>query len=47
MALVDGVVEYTCTARLRPSGVTVAPLPSRPVVRDLVADTTPTDEKLG
>jgi succinate dehydrogenase/fumarate reductase-like Fe-S protein len=47
MALVDGVVEYTCTARLTASGVTVAPLPSRPVVRDLVTDTAPADEKLG
>ena len=47
MALVDGVVEYTCTARLTTSGVTVAPLPSRPVVRDLVTDTAPADEKLG
>lgn len=47
MALVDGVVEYTCTARLHAAGVTVAPLPSRPVVRDLVTDTTPIDEKLG
>ena len=47
MALVDGVVEYTCTARLTTSGATVAPLPSRPVVRDLVTDTTPADEKLG
>ena len=46
MALVDGVVEYTCTARLTVSGVTVAPLPSRPVVRDLVTDTAPADEKL-
>ena len=46
MALVNGVVEYTCTARLSESGATVAPLSSRPVVRDLVADTTPADEKL-
>jgi succinate dehydrogenase/fumarate reductase-like Fe-S protein len=46
MALVDGVVEYTCTARLIESGATVAPLPSRPVVRDLVTDTAPADEKL-
>jgi succinate dehydrogenase/fumarate reductase-like Fe-S protein len=47
MALVNGVVEYTCTARLTSAGVTVAPLPTRPVVRDLVTDTAPADEKLG
>ena len=46
MALVDGVVEYTCTARLHESCTTVEPLPKRPVIRDLVTDTTPADEKL-
>jgi succinate dehydrogenase/fumarate reductase-like Fe-S protein len=47
MALVDGAVEYTCTARLTRSGASVAPLPSRPVIRDLITDTVPADEKLG
>lgn len=46
MALVDGAVEYTCTARLSPSCTTVEPLPKRPVIRDLVTDTAPADEKL-
>lgn len=46
MALVDGAVEYTCTARLSEAGATVAPLPSRPVIRDLITDTVPPDEKL-
>jgi succinate dehydrogenase/fumarate reductase-like Fe-S protein len=46
MALVNGAVEYTCTARLTADGATVAPLPSRPVIRDLVTDTAPADEKL-
>jgi succinate dehydrogenase/fumarate reductase-like Fe-S protein len=46
MALVDGVVEYTCTARLRAAGATVAPLPKRPVIRDLVTDTLPPEERL-
>ena len=46
MALVDGKVEYTCTARLRRATVTVEPLPKRPVIRDLVTDTLPADEKL-
>jgi succinate dehydrogenase / fumarate reductase iron-sulfur subunit len=47
MALVDGRVEYTCTARLTPAGVTVGPLPKRRVIRDLVTDTMPAEEKLG
>ena len=46
MALVDGRVEYTCTARLTPAGVTVGPLPKRRVIRDLVTDTMPPEEKL-
>jgi succinate dehydrogenase/fumarate reductase-like Fe-S protein len=46
MALVDGAVEYTCTARLTSAGASVAPLPKRAVVRDLVTDTVPADEKL-
>ncbi|MBI4456740.1 MAG: hypothetical protein HY644_12690 [Acidobacteria bacterium] len=46
MALVDGEVEYTCTARLKRPMVTVEPLPKRPVIRDLVTDTAPEEEKL-
>ena len=45
MALVDGAVEYTCTARLNESSTTIEPLLSRPVIRDLVTDTAPADEK--
>lgn len=46
MALVDGQVAYLCTARLAPTGSRVEPLPKRPLVRDLVTDTVPDDEKL-
>ena len=46
MALVDGEVQYTCTARLKPGTVCVEPLPKRPVIRDLVTDTAPSDERL-
>ncbi len=46
MALVDGRVEYMCTARLTPADVTVGPLPKRPVIKDLVTDTMPAEEKL-
>ncbi len=46
MALVDGRVAYLCTARLTPDGSRVEPLPKRPLIRDLVTDTVPDDEKL-
>ena len=46
MALVNGEVEYTCIAKLTPAAVTVEPLPKRPLIRDLVTDTVPEDEKL-
>ena len=46
MALVNGEVEYTCIARLTPDIITVEPLPKRPLIRDLVTDTVPDDEKL-
>jgi succinate dehydrogenase/fumarate reductase-like Fe-S protein len=46
VALVNGEVEYTCIARLTPDIITVEPLPKRPLIRDLVTDTVPDDEKL-
>jgi succinate dehydrogenase / fumarate reductase iron-sulfur subunit len=46
MALVNGEVEYTCIAKLSAESVTVEPLPKRPLIRDLVTDTVPEDEKL-
>ena len=46
MALVNGEVEYTCIAKLTPATITVEPLPKRPLIRDLVTDTVPDDEKL-
>jgi len=46
MALVNGEVEYTCIAKLAPGTITVEPLPKRPLIRDLVTDTVPDDEKL-
>jgi succinate dehydrogenase / fumarate reductase iron-sulfur subunit len=46
MALVNGSVEYTCTARLGREGVTVEPLAKRPLIRDIVTDILPDDEKL-
>ena len=46
MALVNGEVEYTCIAKLAPEIITVEPLPKRPLIRDLVTDTVPDNEKL-
>jgi succinate dehydrogenase/fumarate reductase-like Fe-S protein len=46
MALVNGEVEYTCIAKLSPGVVTVEPLPKRPLIRDLVTDIVPEDEKV-
>lgn len=46
MALVNGAVEYTCMARLAPGVIVIEPLPKRPLIRDLVTDTVPADEKL-
>lgn len=46
IALVDEEVRYTCTARLKPGVVRVEPLPKRPLIRDLVTDIVPGDERL-
>ena len=46
LALVNGEVEYTCIAKLSPARITVDPLPKRPLIRDLVTDIVPEDEKL-
>jgi succinate dehydrogenase/fumarate reductase-like Fe-S protein len=46
MALVNGEVEYTCIAKLAPGTMTVEPLPKRPLIRDLVTDIVPEEEKL-
>ncbi len=46
MALVNGEVEYTCIAKLTPNLITVEPLPKRTLIRDLVTDIVPEDEKL-
>ena len=46
MALVNGEVEYTCIAKLTPGIVRVEPLPKRALIRDLITDIIPDDEKL-
>ena len=46
MAVVNGEVEYICIAKLTLDGATVEPLPKRPLIRDLVTDIIPDEEKI-
>ena len=46
MALVNGEVEYTCIAKLTAGPMVIEPLPKRPLIRDLVTDIIPDEEKL-
>lgn len=46
MVLVDGKVEYACTARLESGTVTVDPLANKRLIRDLVTDIVPPKERL-
>jgi len=47
MLLLDGKVVYACTARLEARAMTLEPLPNKPLVRDLVTEIAPPDERLG
>lgn len=46
MMLIDGKVTYACTARLEPREMRLEPLPNKPLVRDLVTEIAPPDERL-
>ena len=46
MMLVDGEVVYACTARLEPREMRLEPLPNKALVRDLVTEIAPPDERL-
>lgn len=46
MMLIDGRVEYACTARLKEGEMMIAPLPKKRLVRDLVTEIAPPDERL-
>jgi succinate dehydrogenase/fumarate reductase-like Fe-S protein len=39
MMMIDGKVEYACIAKLRAGLIQLDPLPSSPLLRDLVTDT--------
>jgi succinate dehydrogenase/fumarate reductase-like Fe-S protein len=46
MMLIDGKVTYACTARLEAREMQLEPLPNKPLVRDLVTEIAPPDERL-
>ncbi|MDA0340456.1 MAG: 2Fe-2S iron-sulfur cluster-binding protein [Proteobacteria bacterium] len=46
MILVDGKVNYACSARLGSGTVTVEPLANKRLIRDLVTDVVPPKERL-
>lgn len=46
MILVDGKVAYACTVRLEPREMRLGPLPNKRLLRDLVTEIAPPDERL-
>jgi succinate dehydrogenase/fumarate reductase-like Fe-S protein len=46
MMLIDGKVDYACTVRLKEGMTTLAPLPKKTLIRDLVTEIAPPDERL-
>ena len=46
MMLLDGKVIYACTARLEAREMRVEPLPNKTLVRDLVTEIAPPDERI-
>ena len=46
MMLIDGKVDYACTTRLKEGTMTLAPLPKKALIRDLVTEIAPPDERL-
>lgn len=46
MVAVDGKTVYACTARLEEREMLVGPLPNKPLIRDLVTEIAPPDERL-
>jgi succinate dehydrogenase/fumarate reductase-like Fe-S protein len=46
MMLIDGEVDYACTSRLKEGTTMLAPLPKKALIRDLVTEIAPPDERL-
>jgi succinate dehydrogenase/fumarate reductase-like Fe-S protein len=47
MIELDGETVYACTARLEPREMTLAPLPNKKLIRDLVTEIAPPSERFG
>lgn len=46
MMVIDGSVDYACTVRLKEGVTTLAPLPKKALIRDLITEIGPPDERL-
>ena len=46
MVRVDGKTVYACTTRLREGSMKIEPLPNKALLRDLVTEIAPPDERL-
>ena len=46
MIRVDGKTVYACTTRLVPGEMTLEPLPNKTLIKDLVTEIAPPDERL-
>jgi succinate dehydrogenase/fumarate reductase-like Fe-S protein len=46
MMQIDGKIDYACTVRLKEGVMVLAPLPKKPLIRDLVSEIAPPDERL-
>jgi len=46
MVRIDGKTVYACTARLREGEMRIEPLPNKVLLRDLVTEIAPPDERL-
>ncbi|MDB5640739.1 MAG: hypothetical protein JWN07_56 [Hyphomicrobiales bacterium] len=46
MMLIDGKVDYACTVKLKEGETVLKPLPKKALVRDLVTEIAPPDERL-
>ena len=46
MMQIDGKIDYACTVRLKEGVTTLAPLPKKALIRDLVTEIAPPDERL-
>ena len=46
MMQIDGTVDYACTTRLKEGTTRLGPLPKKSLIRDLVTEIAPPDERL-